>query len=85
VKTALYERHGVKEYWIMHPADGLLTIYELDGSADYSAPRIMELAGTVPVNAVPGLEIGLTEVAALCAQEYPPRVTRPSPGSGAEE
>ena len=56
VKLAAYERAGVKEYWLAHPGDRVLTIYRHDGTA-YGRPRIMELAGATPVEVLPGVTI----------------------------
>ena len=55
-KRDIYERHGVREYWLVHPTDRVLTIYELDEGA-YGKPRIQELKGETPVNAIDGLVI----------------------------
>ena len=33
-KVALYEKHGVKEYWLVHPGDRLITVRLLDSKAD---------------------------------------------------
>jgi Uma2 family endonuclease len=43
-KLALYERHGVKEYWLVHPVDRVVTIYRLD-EASYGRPAVSELQG----------------------------------------
>ncbi len=32
-KRALYERHGVHEYWLLHPTDRVLTIYQRHNQA----------------------------------------------------
>jgi len=32
IKRALYERHGVKEYWLVHPLDRIVTVYRLVGN-----------------------------------------------------
>ena len=45
-KLAVYERHGVKEYWLVHPVDRIVTIYRLEGSG-YGRPQVMELQGTL--------------------------------------
>jgi len=55
-KRALYERHGVQEYWLVHPTDCTVTVYKLlDGQ--YGKPDISELAGHLPAAVVAGLEI----------------------------
>lgn len=56
VKLAAYERAGVREYWLAHPADRVLTIYRHDGTA-YGRPQIVELAGETPIDALPGVTI----------------------------
>lgn len=56
VKLAAYERAGVREYWLAHPADRVLTIYRLDGSS-YGRPRIVELTGETPVGVLAGVTI----------------------------
>lgn len=56
VKLAAYERAGVREYWLAHPADRILTIYRLDGAA-YGRPQIVELAGETPVGVLGGVAV----------------------------
>ncbi len=63
VKLAAYERAGVREYWLAHPADRVLTIYRHDGTA-YGRPRIMELAGETPVEVLPGVTVRWAPVVA---------------------
>jgi Uma2 family endonuclease len=55
-KKALYERHGVREYWLVHPVDHILTRYFLENGR-YGAPLIEETAGTTEVRVLPGLAI----------------------------
>lgn len=55
-KKRLYERHGVREYWLVHPIDRLLTRYFLEESG-YGAAVIEETAGTTEVRVLPGLVI----------------------------
>lgn len=47
-KRALYERHGVREYWLLHPTDRVLTIYRLRDGA-YGEPEIQALSGETQV------------------------------------
>jgi Uma2 family endonuclease len=56
-KRALYERHGVREYWLLHPVDRVLTIYRLGEDGAYGAPDIRALDEPTPVAIIPGLEI----------------------------
>jgi Uma2 family endonuclease len=56
LKRHAYERAGVREYWLVHPADRMLTSYRLvDGR--YGEPVMQELAGTTPVSVLPGVAI----------------------------
>ena len=54
VKRALYERHGVREYWLVHPVDGVLTIYRLE-QGRFVMPEVLEMQGQTPVGVLPGV------------------------------
>ena len=56
VKLAAYERAGVREYWLAHPADRVLTIYRLDGTG-YGRPQIVELLGETSVGVLASVTI----------------------------
>jgi Uma2 family endonuclease len=43
-KRALYERAGVREYWLVHPVDRVITLYTLKDGI-YGGPEIAEMAG----------------------------------------
>src|SRR5512135_1548576 len=43
IKRRLYERYGVREYWLVHPADRVVTIYRLFGK-EYGKPEVQELS-----------------------------------------
>lgn len=62
-KRALYERHGVREYWLIHPVDRLLTVYRLINAA-YGKPEIHELRGQTRVGALPDIVIQWDDLAA---------------------
>lgn len=55
-KRDLYERHGVREYWLVHPTDRVLTIYLLQGK-EYTKPRIVELAGETAITVLDNIVI----------------------------
>ena len=61
-KVALYEKHGVKEYWTGHPSDRLITVRLLEADGKYGIPKIYEAKGLLPVSTLPGLEIDLDSV-----------------------
>lgn len=61
-KTALYEKHGVQEYWTVHPTDRLVTVRLLGTDGRYGMPNIREAKGPLPVITLPGLEIDLDMV-----------------------
>lgn len=72
-KRSVYERHGVAEYWLVHPHDRVVLIYRLDtGSANeggYGKPLVSETSGTLDSELFEGLTLDWDEVFA--------RVTRP--------
>jgi Uma2 family endonuclease len=56
VKFAAYERAGVKEYWLVHPTDLILTVFTL-GPEGYGKPFIRELKGETPIGVLDGVAI----------------------------
>lgn len=55
-KKRVYERAGVREYWLVHPTDRLLTVYRRQADV-FSGPEILALTGTTTIEALPGLKI----------------------------
>jgi Uma2 family endonuclease len=61
LKRALYERHGVREYWLIHPVDLIVTVYRLvDGT--YGKPDIFELKDTLACGILPEVVIDWARV-----------------------
>ena len=56
LKRRLYERVGVREYWLVHPVDRVVTVYRLQHGA-FGAPDIYELKDTLAVGILPEIEI----------------------------
>ena len=56
LKRALYQRVGVREYWLVHPVDRLVTIYTLNAGS-YGVPDVRELVGTLAVGVLPEIVI----------------------------
>lgn len=59
-KLALYEKHGVKEYWIIHPIDRLAIVYRLQEDKQYVKPDIYAEDNTVESKALAGFSVALS-------------------------
>ena len=68
-KRQLYERHGVLEYWLIHPVDRVLTVYRLiDG--EYGKPELYELRGETAVSVLPVIVIQWDDLVARLPNAY---------------
>jgi Uma2 family endonuclease len=56
LKRALYQRVGVREYWLVHPVDRIVTVYRLNAGS-YGVPDVRELVGTLAVGVLPEIVI----------------------------
>lgn len=56
-KRELYERHGVREYWLLHPEEGVLTIYLLNDQGRFGVSNAVETKGATEVSVLSGLSI----------------------------
>lgn len=61
VKRALYERVGVREYWLVHPTDRVVTIYLLENGT-YGKPAIHELVDATAAAILPQIVIDWARV-----------------------
>ena len=52
VKRNAYERAGVREFWLVHPGDRLVTVYRLVDGA-YGRPDVSEMSGELAVGILP--------------------------------
>lgn len=55
-KKRVYERAGVREYWLVHPTDRLLTLYRRQEGA-FAGPEILPLSSTTELTALAGLAV----------------------------
>lgn len=62
VKYELYQRHGVKEYWIIHPAEQTLLVFKLREDGLYGAADRYAGDDKVSVSLLGELVIDLVEV-----------------------
>ncbi len=61
-KMSLYERHGVAEYWIVHPTDNIVMIYKQTTGNNYGRAVIYSAENTITSTLLPGLIIDLKEI-----------------------
>ena len=61
-KFDLYQRHGVKEYWIIHPVEQTLLVFKLSEDGQYGAPERYAVDDNVPVALLGELVIDLGDV-----------------------
>lgn len=61
-KRNLYEKHGVKEYWLVDYNEKTVEVYLLGEKNDYSKPLVYSREDEVSVNVLNGLEINLSYV-----------------------
>ena len=61
-KLHKYEQVGVREYWVVYPAEKMVHIYSRDEHGRYGDPLVYVLGEQIPVAALPGLVINLERV-----------------------
>jgi len=72
-KRNLYERHGVKEFWVIQPIERTIAVCRLSGKK-FGRSSEFDDAACIKVGVLPGLEID-------CAKVFPPKpkVVREAP------
>ena len=55
-KRRIYELAGVREYWLVHPIDRMVTVYRLV-EGEYGKPDGFDLTGATPVSVLPGVTV----------------------------
>jgi Uma2 family endonuclease len=64
-KRSLYQRHGVQEYWIIHPEDRWILVYTLDTQGRYGQPDVFGMDEPTVVQRFPDLSIDWSFMAAV--------------------
>ena len=62
IKLLLYEKHGVKEYWVVHPIDNIIMVFKLDKNKKYGKPEVYTEEDKIKTAILDGLEIELKKV-----------------------
>jgi Uma2 family endonuclease len=65
VKRALYERHGVKEFWLVHPTDRLIRVYKLGAAGLFGREEIYDDTAEIAIAQFAGLSVD-------CRRLFPP-------------
>ncbi|NOV29222.1 Uma2 family endonuclease [Methylomonas sp. ZR1] len=68
-KRDLYQRAGVREYWLVHPIDRMLTIYRLQ-NGEYGKPELYRLEGETQFGILPDIVISWDELVARLPDDY---------------
>jgi len=68
LKRRIYEAAGVREYWLVHPIDRILSVYVLQDGA-YGAPELFELSGRVSSRILPEVTIDWDELPQVLQSE----------------
>ena len=58
-KLALYERHGVREYWVVNGEAGFVMLYRLSSDGSYQKPDYYRLGESLHSEVLGGAEIAL--------------------------
>jgi len=61
-KFNLYEEHGIKEYWIVAPADKAINVFLLQEDGKYDAGTVYEFGGKVPIHVFDNQLIDLNDI-----------------------
>jgi Uma2 family endonuclease len=61
-KLALYEKHGVKEYWIVHASERVVEIFSSNGQEVYVRPDVYAGEEKIETRLFPGLVVELAKV-----------------------
>ncbi|TYP56100.1 Uma2 family endonuclease [Thermosediminibacter litoriperuensis] len=61
-KLNLYERHGVREYWIANPENRTVMVYRLNSEGEYGVPEICPGGGEIKSAVLEGFSVNLGEI-----------------------
>ncbi|MCU0644578.1 MAG: Uma2 family endonuclease [bacterium] len=62
IKLSLYEKHGVTEYWVVHPIDNIVMVFKLGKNKKYGKPEVYTEEDKIKTAILEGLKIELDKV-----------------------
>ena len=65
IKRELYERHGVKEFWLVHPVDRLIRVYKLGKNGLFGREEVYDDQAQIEIAQFAGLSVD-------CRRLFPP-------------
>lgn len=68
-KRDIYERHGVQEYWLVHPEDKIFMVYRLAGDEQYQKALILADSDVLKSSAVSGIMVNLEDIFGKAAEK----------------
>lgn len=68
-KRVLYERHRVREYWVINPANETAMIYVLGADGKFQRPQLVCRGETINSTIFPGLEAAIDAIMPVAAEE----------------
>ena len=71
-KRDLYERHGIREYWLVHPTDKTVMVYSMGPANEYGKAIICAGEDSVESVIIEGLNIKMTALFGFPAGEGSP-------------
>ncbi len=75
IKRDLYERHGIREYWLVHPTDKTVMVYRMGDANKYGKAVICTGEDLVESTVLEGLKIKMTALFGFPAGEESPTMT----------
>jgi Uma2 family endonuclease len=73
LKFELYEEAGVREYWVINPAEENLLVFLLEQERKFGSPKIYTGGDTLTAAILPGFAIEVDEIFAGKIEEVPVR------------
>ena len=61
-KRILYEKHGVREYWVVYPKDEIIQVFLLDEDGKYPDFMVYASDEKIPVHVLTGYEIDVNDI-----------------------
>ncbi len=68
-KRVLYERHRIREYWVINPANETAMVYVLGDDGTFQRPRLVCRGETISSTIFPGLEATIDAIMPIVVEE----------------